>query len=58
MKDFLPDEVRRMSLAEAHAAMRGFQEIERARAGVEEDLEPPTRAEILAEFEKHEAAQK
>lgn len=45
MMHFTPDQVRRMSLAEATLAIDGFIEMRNAEAGVR-DVEPPTLDEV------------
>lgn len=49
MKNFTPDEVRGMSLAEASLAIDGFAQMKRAEAGAQ-DEGPPTEAEARALF--------
>lgn len=53
MKDFTPDQVRAMSLAEAALAIDGFSEMKKAEAG-ENDDGPPTQEEARALFDEIE----
>lgn len=54
MKNFTPDQVRAMSLAEAALAIDGYGEMKRAEAGVREDDAPPTIEEAHELFEQIE----
>lgn len=53
MKNFTPDEVRAMSLAEATIAIDGYSEMKRAEAGVV-DNQAPSEEDIADLLRQHE----